>query len=341
MPLSVHGFANGNQGLDLLYHPVNGALEPFPKHEDSMHLNVIRPKDVPRCKPIFEKDDAQALRTHDIKGAQSRLPHSDLFPNGPAQKDDIPGSRPRTFYPDVNRMTDYSLHTGDIERAQPAFAKFKTSRVVDPLTPRYELPSVRMVPAEEPPQRFHEGEARDTLSIKGEWKPRIFERNYARNPNENRDIEHASASYGTMQRTAGLGFTPRDPNRTIEQVGSRILSSKVTTDRMTCPLDPVYTNSTRTMHPFHEAEAEGSGVALRRIGPVEGATPRVLHRDNGEPQASLIRRDIGGAVPQRYKGGTPFSIFDPPSVTPFATGLGLDCSDIPGAQPGTRKPGTL
>mmetsp|Transcript_92582 Transcript_92582/g.224716 ORF Transcript_92582/g.224716 Transcript_92582/m.224716 type:complete len:81 (-) Transcript_92582:74-316(-) len=77
----------------------------------------------------------------------------------------------------------------------------------------------------------------------------------------------------------------------------------------------------------------------REAGAVEGSAPRVLHRGNGEPQTSLIRSDIPGAMPQQYKGGIPFGIYDPPEVTPYARHLGLDCSDIAGAQPGTRRPG--
>jgi len=72
---------------------------------------------------------------------------------------------------------------------------------------------------------------------------------------------------------------------------------------------------------------------------VEGASPQVLHRSNGEPQASLIRSDIPGAMPQKYKGGIPYNIYDPPEVTPHSRHLGLDCSDIEGAQPGTRRRG--
>eukprot|EP00439_Symbiodinium_sp_Y106_P073003 s1605_g13.t1 len=96
---------------------------------------------------------------------------------------------------------------------------------------------------------------------------------------------------------------------------------------------------TRTTHPFYR-ETEGNPLAPSQVGPVSGSTPRVLHRDNGEPQASLIRADIPGAVPQRYKGHVPINIYDTHTVTPFSRFTGLSCSDIEGAQTGTRKSGT-
>merc|ERR1712232_598115 len=141
-------------------------------------------------------------------------------------------------------------------------------------------------------------------------------------------------------------FTPRDTMRmNIEQAGPRTLSKMnaalATTPRGTNPLEPVYKLCTKTTHPLRQGEDGGSALNPRHVGRVDGSTPRVLHRDNGEPQASLIRRDIGGAVPQRYKGVMPFSIYDPPEVTPIAKHLGLDCSDIEAAQPGSRTPGTM
>jgi len=177
---------------------------------------------------------------------------------------------------------------------------------------------------------------RDSMEYKGEWKSRIPERNYARDPNEHRDIEYSQSSARCRPRNV----TPRDPLRTVEKAGERILSSKYKpTQRATCPLNPVYDVHTQTTHPYLRGEPP-SGLMSTQAGAVEGATPRVLHRDNGEPQASLIRSDIPGALPQKYKGCTPYSIYDSPEVTPFSKHSGLDCSDIQGAQPGTRKPGS-
>lgn len=333
--------------MSLLYHPCgpDGRREPAANREDTMYLNVLRPYDYPQEKTLAFKDYAQALRVEDIPGATQQSSRREFYTNGPPVKDEIWGTCARTRYPPVNRIVDMSLTVCDIERAQPNTQRFRTSRVVNPLTPRYELPTTQQLPVEPPRARFHEGQMRDSLEHTGRPEGRLFERSKLRDPNCSADI------YGTTPGTRGrlkgqLGSTvPRDLLRTIEQAGARILSSKASTPRgdtrSTNPLVPLYKVSVQTTHPFLKGgDAEGH-LAPRLAGHVEGSTPRVLHRDNGEPQNSLIRTDIAGAVPQRFKGLTPFNLYDPPEVTPHADHLGLDCSDIPGAQAGTRMPGTL
>lgn len=335
--LITHGVPYGEK-IDMLYH--TGGSEPLPPfacHSDSMSLDVVRPKDVPKGPVKYIKEDSQALRTHDIEMAAPTYPHKAFYASGPLQKEPIPGAAPRTHYPEVrSRPLDLSLTTHDIPGARPNVNKtFKTNRVVNPLTPRYPLPSHQELPHDVPDVRVHEGQMRDSMEYKGEWKSRIPERNYARDPNEHRDIEYAQPS----ARTRSQRFTPRDPLRTVEKAGERILCSKYKpAQRNTCPLDPVYDVHTQSTHPYLKGEPP-SRLMASQAGAVEGAAPRVLHRDNGEPQASLIRSDIPGALPQQYKGGIPFNIYDPPEVTPFSKHSGLDCSDIQGTQTGTRKPG--
>lgn len=307
----------------------------FPDRGESMYLNVVRPKDVPVGPQRFFKDDAQALRTHDIQGAKPTYKHRRLFPDGKPEQEEVRGSRPKRHFQEVRRPIDMPLTTCDIEKAQPNAAQFKTSRVLNPLTPRYDLPSYRECPSTPPQPMIHEGEMRDSMSFKGDTQPRILERDYARNPNESRDIEFSQPNLRQRMK----GAPPREVLRTVEKAGERIISSKCcSTPRETNPLDPVYNVQTRTTHPFRQSEAD-TGIAPREHGRVHGSTPRRLHADNGEPQASLIRSDIAGAVPQRYKGCMPFSIYDAPEVTPFSGHMQLDCSDIEGTQPGTRKPG--
>jgi hypothetical protein len=298
-----------------------------------MYLNVLRPKDVPLGPVRFVKDEMQSLRTHDITGAKPTYKAASLFPDGKPEKEEPAGSRPKFHFPELRRVVDMPLTTSDIEKAQPCSAQFKTGRVCNPLTPRYDLPSYKEKPATPPSQRFHDGEARDTLKFKGEWKSRVPERDYARNPNESRDVEFSQPNV----RKRMQGLTPRESLRTVEQAGQRIISSKYcNTPRDTNPIDPAYTVDTRTTHPFRQSEGETLS-APREHGRVPGCTSRQLHRDNGEPQASLIRGDIAGAVSQRYKGGMPFNIYDPPEVTPYSAYGQLDCSDIEGTQTGSRK----
>lgn len=298
-----------------------------------MYLNTLRPKDVTLGSTRSFQEASLSLRTDDISGAMPSSKTSHLFLNGKPEKEEPKGSRPRRHFADVRRVIDLSLTTCDIEKAQPIASQFKTSRVVNPLTPRYDLPSFQPHPATPPKPRIHEGEPRDTLKFKGESTPRVLERDYARNPNESRDIEFSQPNIRQRMNP----FLPRESLRTVEKAGERIISSKYcNTPRDTNPIDPVYTVDTRTTHPFRKSEVE-SHYFPREHGRIAGCTPRQLHRDNGEPQASLIRGDIAGAMSQRYKGGMPFNIYDPPEVTPYGGHIQLDCSDIEGTQTGTRR----
>jgi len=327
------GGTGEGQDLTMLHDASGLAGEAFPERKDTMYLNVMRPKDVPVGSVRFLKDDLQSLRTHDIKGAQVTNKLSHLYVDGKPEKVDPPGSRPRRLFPEMRRIVDMPLTTCDIEGAQPNKTQFKSSRHCNPLAPSYDLPSFRERPVTPPKASVHEGTPRDTLTFKGEWKSRVPERDYARNPNESRDVEYSQPNVRSRMR----GLTPRESLRTVERAGERIISTKYcSTPRDTNPIDPVYTVDTRTTHPFRRSEAE-SLHAPREHGRIPGCTSRQLHRDNGEPQASLIRSDIAGAVSQRYKGGMPFSIYDPPEVTPYAAHSQLDCSDIEGTQTGTRK----
>eukprot|EP00928_Gymnodinium_smaydae_P007437 TRINITY_DN12670_c0_g1_i1.p1 TRINITY_DN12670_c0_g1~~TRINITY_DN12670_c0_g1_i1.p1 ORF type:complete len:380 (+),score=43.63 TRINITY_DN12670_c0_g1_i1:79-1140(+) len=351
MPSSSRG--GGGAGTpdvssNLLYHPsdVDGGAVPAFNREDTMYLDSVRPRDLPRGRLTFPKDVHLSLETADIAGARTPAHAAGrLFLTPATPRETIPGSTVRKIYPEVNRVTDFSLKTEDLPRAKSCAVQLKTGRCVNPLEPEYQLPSYQLVP--EPPvrQMIHEGQPRDTLSFKGEATARILERNHARDPNEHRDIEGSQPNFaGRVGGRKRDSFTPRDTLWTLEQAGGRVLSSFTSTERSafreTCPLNPVYTTAGQTTHPFLSGEGRDTGLAPRSVGPVPGSTPRERHRGNGEPQHSLIRRDIAGAVPQRFKGRVPFNICDPPEVTPFANHLGLDCSDIPGAQPGTRKPGT-
>lgn len=305
----------------------------MPDREDTMYLNVLRPSDVPLGPVRYLRPDSLSLRTHDIAGAKPTYKISNLFPDGKPEKDEPRGSRPKRHFGEVRRLVDGSLRTCDIEKAQPNVSTFKTARCCDPLLPRYDLPTHRARPATPPSQRFHDGEARDTLSFKGDWKSRVPERDYARDPNETRDVEFSQPNV----RKRMQGLPPRETMRTVEKAGERIISQKYcVTPRDTNPIDPTYSVDTRTTHPFRRSEGDTLS-APREIGRIPGCTPRQLHKDNGEPQASLIRGDIAGAVSQRFKGGMPFSIYDPPEVTPYSGHMQLDCSDIEGAQTGTRR----
>lgn len=335
MTLTTHGYAVPPQGLKMLHHPSDdGKPMPFPSRADGMSMNVVRPKDVPRGKIACEKDYQQALLASDIRGAVPSFMTQSLHVEGPPHKDFIKGSVARSSYPSIEKQQDLSLTTHDVDGAQPKAKVFKTTRQTNPLTPRYTLQSAPMdVP---PPNstRTHELLQRDTMSFKGTSSSRIPMRDYTHNPAEGHDVEMSQPNIRNRVNVT----TPRETLRTLERSGERILSGKyVSTGNSS--MAPDYKVHTRTTHPFYR-ETEGNPLAPSQVGLVSGSTPRVLHRDNGEPQASLIRADIPGAVPQRYKGHVPINIYDTHTVTPFSPYTGLVCSDIEGAQTGTRKSGT-
>lgn len=312
----------------MLSHPSDDGLPmKFPSHSDTLFLDSVRPKDVPRGKFALDRESL-SLRTWDIEGSAPKKAFKPLAP----PKLPIDKTAPTPLYPPLSdrRPRDLSLTTSDVELAQPKAKQFTTPRYMDPLTPRYNLPTSVPLPHTPPGVRMHEGRPWESSSLvfKGEHTPRVLERSYARDPNDHADIE------GTRARLRP--FAPRDTLRTFEHAGDRILSTKCHTPRETSPLDPVYNVPTGTTHPFRRSEAP-SRASPAQVGVVEGSTSRVLHKDNGEPQASLIRADIPGAVPQRYKGVMPFNIYDPPEVTPYSKHTGLQCRDIEGATTGSRS----
>lgn len=330
MPLASHGLANPGAS-DILQHAADkGGHAKMACRADTMFMDRVRPADVPLGRRLANKDVSPSLCADDIEGA-FREPRR-LFLSGPAQKEPIPGTAAKTRYPEVHRPLDLSLTTRDIYKAQPSGPEFSTTRNLDPLTPAYELPSCKMIPVTPPHGLMHEGAVRDSMEFKGMHKSRFLERDYARDPNECRDID-----LGFRRRQ---NMTPRDfSSKVVERAGERVLSTKCHSARSSNPLSPVYDAPSASLHPLYRGE-EPSKLAPKTVGLIEGSTPRQLHRDNGEPQNSLIRRDIPGAVSMRFKGRVPFNIYDKPEVTPISRHLGLDCSDIEGTQPGTRKAGT-
>jgi len=326
------------QGPTFLYHPMDqqGNVPGFAKRADTMMLDSIQPKDVLRGQIWHYKDDAQSLRTSDLRGAAPVYNHKKYHHDGPAFKDHIAGTAAVTHYPEIRRPVDFSLTTVDIDKSWPDVVKFKTPRCVDPLVPEYPLPSVRTRPVTPRRQLIHEGEVRDPLGHTGKCeKPRIPQRNYSRNPNEGRDIEYSQPNFRRTKRPLGASGV-RDIMRTDDINGEVNLTMKKKTPRCTNPLNPEYKMDTITHHPMHSSDPHGP-YAPKYQGAIDRATPAILSRDNGEPQTSLIKEDIMGATSQRYKGCVPFNIYDPPEVTPHSKFHG--CEDIEGAKAGTRKGG--
>lgn len=333
MPLTAIGYAVPPQGTSMLQHPPDE--EPatdFASRKDTMSLDVVRPKDVPRGRVRCEKEYQQSLTADDIPGARPEYLRRSLQLDG-ADKDPVKGSTSRK-YPELNKVKDLSLSTHDVDGAQPKVQIFTTTRNTNPLTPRYKLQSTEYKPAPANPMRLHDGTLRETMDFKANSVSRFPVRDYQHDPADGRDIE---LSQPNIKGRINYPTPREDLKRTLERSGERILSGKCYASGRHA-LQPEYLVHTKTTHPFYREDVDNP-LAPRKAAVVEGSTSKVLHRDNGEPQASLIRGDLPGAVPQRFKGHVPVNIYDPPEVTPVSLFTGLHCSDIEGAQTGTRKGG--
>jgi len=307
-----------------------------------MSLDIVHPKDIPRGKVPYLKDEDRSMKTNDIQGGRPTYKSLRYL-----QKPDLsvgctdtehPGGQARTYYPGMDRRPrDLSLTTADIEYAQAKREK-KGNRHVDPVAPNYELPSCHARPAT--PNRFSGRHTNDISDIeKSCSKVRIPDRNYARDPNDASDIEYASANY----HERNVRRPPRDQDRSRSHNVRDITDTKKVHSRCSNPLDPVYTVPTSGVTSLPAEYTEEMGRIQRapntgdKIGFVQGSKPRKLHWDNGEPHFSLLREDIAGTVPQRWVGATPFNVYDHPDVKPVISFH--DPHDIPGAQVGTLRKG--
>lgn len=292
-------------------------VRPFAQRRDGMSLDVIHPRDVPRGKVPFIKDEDKSLTTSDIARAEPFFPHLQYLARpdysvGNTNPDHV-GSRARTYYPPMDRRPrDLSLTTADIELAQARGKRYRGNRHTDPVCPNYQLPSCEV--REPTPPKFNGRQLHEISDIKGTSPMvRIPYRNYSRDPNDSSDIEFASASYEERRRQ--MRGRPR-ADRSLDV--KDIMDVKPANQRGTNPLEPSY---------FGESPVEQ----------VPGSKPRRLTWDNGEPQFSLLREDIAGTVPQRWVGCVPTNIYDPPEAKPMISFH--DPHDIPGAQVGSLKKG--
>eukprot|EP00413_Alexandrium_margalefii_P004906 CAMPEP_0204521540 /NCGR_PEP_ID=MMETSP0661-20131031/5839_1 /ASSEMBLY_ACC=CAM_ASM_000606 /TAXON_ID=109239 /ORGANISM="Alexandrium margalefi, Strain AMGDE01CS-322" /LENGTH=240 /DNA_ID=CAMNT_0051527143 /DNA_START=48 /DNA_END=767 /DNA_ORIENTATION=+ len=212
---------------------------PFAQRHHGMSLDTIRPHDVPKGKVTYPKDDNLSLKTQDIQGAQPSYAHLNYL-NKPDMSvgctDPVhAGGRARTYYAPMDRRPrDMSLTTADVEYAQPRVASTKGNRHTDPVCPQYELPSSFQRPPT--PPRFNGRHTNDISDIEhSRPKVRHPERRCARDPNEVRDIEYASANYQERM----LRHPPRP--RADRSLDVRdILEEKRLPPRDTNPLEPMY-----------------------------------------------------------------------------------------------------
>ncbi|KAF4650082.1 hypothetical protein FOZ61_000688 [Perkinsus olseni] len=269
---------------------------PFARREDTMSLDTIKPKDVPRGRILYVKDTDASLTTIDIDKCKPTYYWLDYLRKPEfSLKCDVPGMRSKSYYPPVvNRPRDLSLTTQDIEWAQPKITRFRTNRVLDPLNPMYKLPKSEAVPVE--PPRFN---GRLTNDIRG------------------RTAKDINAGPLDGRLPAMRGTDPLEPTYVI-------------------PINPVLSRgrlppATSLNHIWSEEvrSVENPKMEPMVIGEVPLSRPRKLQWDNGEPLFSLLKEDIAGASSQRHVGSIPFNIYEQPveERPDFHS-----TADIPGAQ---------
>ncbi|KAF4706535.1 hypothetical protein FOZ63_034153, partial [Perkinsus olseni] len=86
---------------------------PFARREDTMSLDTIKPKDVPRGRILYVKDTDASLTTIDIDKCKPSYYWLDYLRKPEfSLKCDVPGMRSKSYYPPVvNRPRDLSLTT--------------------------------------------------------------------------------------------------------------------------------------------------------------------------------------------------------------------------------------
>lgn len=309
-----------------------------------MSLDIVRPADIPLGKVMYVKDYDRSLITEDVARAQPTYDHLRYlnkpdFSVGCTEPTHV-GARARTYYPPMDRkVRDLSLTTADIELAQPRAHRQRGNRHTDPVCPNYTLPSCYV--RESTPPR-HNGRITNDISDIEMTRPKkvIPDRNYVRDPNDCSDIEYASVNYAGRTKREAPGYVRQDRQHDVTD----ITGLKNVPLRETNPLDPVNRVPTHASTSLHTLFAEEVGQGMchaqrdaERVGPILGSKPRKLQWDNGEPQFSLLREDIPGAMPQRWVGCVPANIYDAPEVRPPISFH--DPHDIPGAQVGSLKKG--
>lgn len=348
------------------FHIDEGA--PFSARAATMSLDVVRASDLPPGPLKFPKDYDRSLMTEDLPRAQPTLAHPTSAAGMPVpwqhlhkpEMAEIPKAKPKTHYPDVHpeRPRDLSLHTEDIELAQPTKlgrncqGRMRADGALDPLVPMYQFASSAAAP---PPTNRWSGRCTlDISDIEGTSPSApIPVRQHYGNPlkveEEFRSRGACASSANPLEQDAwrlGRPPVPGDPRPACltPRHGLGRLQG-----RNTHPLEPTYLVPQpceapgTSLHARWAEEKWTMGKALpatehQEIGPVPGSVPRIKSRDNGEPTLSLETRDIAGARPVHRVGNLPYTIYGPSGNRP-PMNSSLNSSDIEGAQAGTRPRG--
>eukprot|EP00397_Hematodinium_sp_SG-2012_P053042 GEMP01063087.1.p1 GENE.GEMP01063087.1~~GEMP01063087.1.p1 ORF type:complete len:309 (+),score=55.71 GEMP01063087.1:148-1074(+) len=292
---------------------------PFPRRTDLMSLDTIKPSDLDGVSgTLMNTSTIQSARAplSEVEGSKP-LPSWKKYLRGGVSRDPVEGSTPRTHYPPVNRVVDFSIRTRDIECATGKRSlQFQSGRrSVNPVAPTYKLASSIPLPAEVPKLQT----------------PSNFIA----------DIEGTSSKPSVLQiarretyslKTCDIPFaTPRLRRRHVTRLPEPTLE-RVARSRDTNPLNPEYKVSLRppgTLLAKWSEDKQPEQFEPITIGPIQGNMPRALPKSKNTPLFSLENRDILGATPRSWIGCLPAENVKTRDI--------LSVADIPGCQADSRR----
>ena len=247
-----------NINIDYNYPPLN--------RKDLSDLSKINDKNHHFKKLNTNRNWSLNLYNLDIEGSSPRkfgyFINKEDFTN---KNSDIEKSSPKNYYENINKKS-FNLTNDDIEFSKPQCIKNETTRHINPLEPKYNLPNPPIYPIT-PPKFIRD--SMDISDIKG-TKPRKIgnEKNLFKEPIEKEVVK---------------GSWPKKPylrKSKYEYMDYRDVTKKIINNRNTNPLRPIYNWSYVDN--------------MKNYGPIEGNYPSVYSKYLYKTPFNLNNRDIEG-----------------------------------------------
>ena len=332
-PPSPENNSNKNNSSRNYNLPMEFNFYPMPKRKDSMSNRGLDETDFPikKFKQLSTKRDF-SLNNYslDIEGASPRS--NSIFTNKidySLKNQDIEKSSPNKIIPEKTNKPNFNLTNKDIEGTEPrGHHCFNTSRHVDPLNPKYPLPSCPdkyplLVP------KF----LRDTLDVRDIQGATVKKNlvNYSENEHNYMDVyrrnrdDHILLSHKKLYKGNKYKFYN---SLDFRDVYSKAPYSK----RQTNPLEPKYKYD-YTMTEVNNNFTDKKKPSLQSLvyGEIEGNRPVVFSKYNNERYGKGMKtEDIPGAQPSTTSGYSKFEL-------KYKHPLKYSAEDIVGAHHDTIK----
>ena len=288
--------------------PMEFNFYPMPNRKDSMSHRCLDETDFPKrkFKQLSTKRDF-SLNNYslDIEGASPRS--NSIFTNKidySLKNEDIEKTSPKRIIPEKTNKPNFNLSNKDIEGTEPrGHHCFNTSRHVDPLNPKYPLPSC---PNKFPPPvpKF----LRDTLNVRDipgatVKKNLVYnesDHNYMDVYRSNRD-DHILLSHKKLYKGNKYKFYNSLDFRDV-------YTNKPYSKRHTNPLEPKYKYDYHMTEVNKNVYNKTSGESLV-YGEIEGNRPVVFSKYNNERYGKGMKTDdIPGAQPSTTSSYAKFEL---------------------------------